>query len=53
MQGLDIFFVAHIFLCLLLFNHPKNLFKSFLSWFWIIGAGFFGLLDIYMAFLMK
>jgi hypothetical protein len=50
MYGLDIFFMVHIGLHLLLLWHKKNLFTSFFSWFLIVGAGIFGALDLFYFF---
>jgi hypothetical protein len=46
MIGMDIFFIAHVGAHLLMRNHPKNLFKGWLSWSFIIGAGLGGALDL-------
>lgn len=45
-RGFDIFMIIHVGLHLLFLTHKNNLFKDFISWTIIIGAGFFGLLDI-------
>lgn len=45
-RGLDIFFIVHVGLHLLLLAHPKNEFKSAFSWFLIVGAGLSGLSDL-------
>lgn len=45
MKGMDIFFVAHLGAHILMKNHPKNLFKGWLSWTFIIGAGVAGAWD--------
>ncbi|MEM7334698.1 MAG: DUF6713 family protein [Chloroflexota bacterium] len=42
MRGLNIFFVIHLFLHLLLIKHPKNEFTNALSWLLITGAGISG-----------
>jgi hypothetical protein len=44
--GLDIFFVAHVFLHVLFLRHPRNQFKSAFSWIIILGAGVAGALDL-------
>ena len=44
--GLDIFFIIHVFLHLLLLRHPENRFTSVFSWTLILGAGIAGLLDL-------
>jgi hypothetical protein len=44
--AIDVFMIVHIGLHLLLLKHKNNEFKSRLSWFLIIGAGLFGLLDL-------
>lgn len=46
--GLDIFFIVHLFLHLLLRNLPDNRFGSTFSWTLIIGAGMFGAFDLLM-----
>lgn len=45
-KGMDIFFMVHVLLHLLMYRHPKNKFKSVLSWSIIIGAGIGGGLDL-------
>lgn len=45
-HGLDVFFIVHVFLHILYLKHPKNEFKSALSWVLIVGAGLGGLLDL-------
>ena len=45
-RGLDIFFVVHVFLHILMYRHPKNHFKSAFSWFIILGSGVAGLIDL-------
>jgi hypothetical protein len=45
-MGLDIFFIAHVFLHVLFLKHPKNQFTSVFSWLMIIGAGIAGLMDV-------
>jgi hypothetical protein len=44
--GLDIFFIAHVFLHVLFLKHPKNQFKSMFSWVIILGAGIAGAIDV-------
>ncbi len=44
--GLEAFFIVHVFLHILLLRNKKNMFKGWLSWTLIIGAGLFALLDI-------
>ncbi|KAA3613015.1 MAG: hypothetical protein D8M58_11940 [Calditrichaeota bacterium] len=45
--GLDIFFIVHVALHLLFLLHKNNEFKDWLSWALILGAGFFGSLDLF------
>lgn len=45
-RGLDLFFIIHMGLHVVFLLHEKNEFKDFLSWFIILGAALFGLLDI-------
>jgi hypothetical protein len=47
--GLDSFLVIHIFLHILLMRHDFNQFKSLFSWVLILGAGIFGLLDLFVG----
>jgi hypothetical protein len=49
-RGLDIFFIVHVFAHILLFKHPKNQFKSLLSWMIIFGCGMAGCLDLIVGF---
>lgn len=49
-RGLSIFFIAHFFAHLLLLRHPKNQFKSTLSWTIIFGCGMAGFLDLITGF---
>jgi hypothetical protein len=42
----DIFMIIHIGLHLLLLKNKNNEFKDWISWILIIGAGFFGLVDL-------
>jgi hypothetical protein len=44
--GVSIFFIIHFALHLLFLLHKKNEFKDWISWLFIFGAGFFGLLDL-------
>lgn len=44
--GLDIFLIAHLGAHILMKNHPKNLFKGWLSWTLIVGAGLAAALDL-------
>lgn len=48
--GLDIFFIIHIGLHLLLIKHKENHFRNFFSWSLILLTGFFGLLDLITGF---
>lgn len=43
---LDCFFVIHLGLHILLFRHPKNEFKDWISWVLIVGAAVFGAIDL-------
>ena len=43
---LDVFFVVHVFLHLILYNHQENRFRSAFSYSLILGAGVFGILDL-------
>jgi len=47
-RGLDVFFIVHVFLHTAYLKHPKNEFKSALSWLLILGAGVGGLLDLWL-----
>jgi hypothetical protein len=49
MRGLDFFFVVHLGLHLLFLRHPKNEFKSALSWILIAGAALAGVLDFVVS----
>jgi hypothetical protein len=49
MRGLDIFFIVHVGLHVLFLWHSQNRFTSVLSWLIIVGAGFFGVLDLFFA----
>ncbi len=42
----DIFMIIHIGLHLLLLKNKNNEFKDWVSWILIIGAGFFGFIDL-------
>lgn len=44
--GLDAFFIVHVFLHLIFYNHPENRFRSVFSYALIFGAGIFGALDL-------
>jgi hypothetical protein len=44
--GLDIFFIVHVLLHLIFYNHPENRFRSVFSYVLIVGAGVFGVLDL-------
>lgn len=46
MLGLDIFFIIHVGLHLLLLRNKKNQFKDAVSWTIIVSAGLFGFIDI-------
>ncbi len=45
-QGFNIFFVVHLMLHVLYLKHKNNMFKDWISWSIIIGAGICGLLDL-------
>ena len=49
--GLDIFFIIHIFLHLMLLRHRNNFFKSVFSWSLIVGAGICGMLDLIINYI--
>ncbi len=49
-RGLDIFFVVHVLAHVLFLRHPKNQFKSILSWTIIAGCGIAGILDLITGF---
>ncbi len=49
-KGLDIFFIVHIFLHLLLLKNPKNQFRSVFSWVIILGSGIAGSLDLILSY---
>ena len=42
----DVFLIVHVFLHILFLKHPENRFKSWVSWFIIVGAGVCGVLDL-------
>lgn len=44
--GLDVFFIVHVVLHVVLRNHPENRFRSAFSWALILGAGAFGAADL-------
>ncbi len=44
--GLDVFFIVHVFLHLIFYNHPENRSRSVFSYVLIFGAGIFGALDL-------
>ncbi|MGB3634576.1 MAG: DUF6713 family protein [Rubrobacteraceae bacterium] len=44
--GLDVFFVVHVLLHLIFYNHPENRFRSVFSYTLIFGAGVFGAVDL-------
>lgn len=44
--GLDAFFIVHVLLHLIFYNHPENRFRSIFSYTLILGAGLFGTLDL-------
>lgn len=48
-KGLDVFFMLHLIAHVLFFRHPKNDFKDWISWLWIIGAALWGGLDLLIA----
>jgi len=48
--GLDIFFIVHLTLHLLLIKHKNNKFRNFFSWGIIILTGLFGFLDLITGF---
>jgi hypothetical protein len=49
-RGLDVFFIVHVLAHVLFLKHPKNQFKSVLSWAIISGCGFAGVLDLIVGF---
>lgn len=44
--GLDLFFIVHVLLHLIFYNHPENRFRSPFSYTLIGGAGVFGATDL-------
>lgn len=44
--GLDAFFVVHVFLHLIFYDHPENRFRSVFSYALIFGAGALGAIDL-------
>lgn len=44
--GLDVFFIVHVVLHLIFYNHPENRFRSVFSYVLIFGASLFGALDL-------
>lgn len=46
-MGFDIFLIVHLGLHILFLKHPNNLFKDWISWSIIVGAGAFGLADLF------
>lgn len=48
-KGLNIFMIVHLGLHILLLKHKNNEFKDWISWTIIIGAGFFGLIDLIVS----
>ena len=47
--GLDVFFLVHVVLHLLFYNHPENRFRSVFSYALIFGAGGFGAIDLLLT----
>ena len=45
-RGLNYFCLLHLIAHILYLRHPKNEFKDWMSWLWIIGAAFFSGLDL-------
>lgn len=45
---LDVFFIVHVLLHLVLYNHPENRFRSVFSYVLIFGAGVFGAIDLFV-----
>ena len=50
--GSDLFFIAHVFLHLIFYNHPENRFKSVFSYALIFGAGLFGATDLVFSWIV-
>ena len=48
---LEYFFIAHLFIHIIYLRNPKNLFKDFISWTFIIAPALFGLIDLVIKFL--
>ncbi len=46
----DIFLIVHVFLHILFLKHPENRFKTWVSWFIIVGAGICGAVDLLFLF---
>ena len=49
MIGLDLFFVVHVLLHVILYNHPENRFRSIFSYVLIVGAGLLGAADLLLS----
>lgn len=47
--GLDAFFVVHVLLHVIFYNHPENRFRSVFSYALIFGAGVFGAIDLLLV----
>jgi hypothetical protein len=45
-RNLDVFLIIHVFMHLVVLNTKENQFKDWLSWLLILGAGFWGALDL-------
>lgn len=48
MKGFDVFMIVHIGLHILFLKHKNNEFKDWISWFFIIGAGIFGAVHLFI-----
>ncbi len=48
--ALDVFFLVHVLLHLIFYNHPENRFRSVFSYALIFGAGLFGAVDLLLMF---
>ena len=48
--GLDLFFIIHLGLHLLLLKHRNNQFRNYFSWGLILLTGIFGILDLFTGF---
>lgn len=46
-HGLDVFFMVHLGLHIGFLLHPKNEFRDWISWTFIVGAALGGALDLY------